>query len=196
MDANNVKATFFVNAYKTGDITAEPYRSLVQRMYNTGHHIASHTYDHFDLATLNPDEVYAQMYRNDVAIKSVIGVRPSFKYLTLVYMRPPFGSLSSTARAAIWSWGYKIIWRNILSADFMYDNEPNAIELMTQEYDKSLAGKSNSTASFISLEHDSIPITVKQWVAVAVPKIKALGYRFVTVGECLGELDPSNWYRS
>ena len=77
MDSNNVKATFFINAYKTGDITVEPYKSVLQRMYSSGHHIASHTYDHFDLATLNVDEVWAQMYKNDVAIKQVIGKRPS-----------------------------------------------------------------------------------------------------------------------
>ena len=110
-------------------------------------------------------------------------------------MRPPFGSLSSSSNAAIWSWGYKIVWRNILSADFEYASKPNAIELMTAEYDKSLQGKNSSTSSFISLEHDSIPITVKEWTSIAIQKIKNLGYSFVTVGECLGDADRSNWYR-
>jgi hypothetical protein len=110
-------------------------------------------------------------------------------------MRPPFGSLSSTANAAIWSWGYKVVWRNILNADFIHASKTNAIELMTAEYDNVLQGKSNTTSSFISLEHDSIPITVKEWTIIAIQKIKGLGYRFVTVGECLGDLDRANWYR-
>ncbi|RPJ64696.1 MAG: hypothetical protein EHM20_18140, partial [Alphaproteobacteria bacterium] len=82
---NNITATFFINGYNTGDITIEPRKSILSRMYAEGHQIASHSYKHTDLSTLNPTEIHREMEINDQAIQSVIGVRP-------VYMRPPFGN--------------------------------------------------------------------------------------------------------
>jgi peptidoglycan/xylan/chitin deacetylase (PgdA/CDA1 family) len=113
LKAKNVTATFFVNGYKTGDITKEPYRSVLKRMHNEGHHIGSHTYDHPDLSKLNIDGIYAQMQRNEVVFKDVLGFTPTF-------MRPPFGNTNTLVRQALGSWGFKIVWNNIFSQDHMF----------------------------------------------------------------------------
>lgn len=103
---NNVKATFFVNAYNQGDISVNPDRALILQAYNAGHQIASHTYDHLDMLTLSTYDQWAQMQRNDAVIKSVLGVRP-------IYMRFPYGNGNDNASSltAIGSWGYKVVWK-------------------------------------------------------------------------------------
>lgn len=182
-----VKVTFFINAYKTGDISKEPYRSVLKRMKSEGHHIASHTYDHLDLRKLDIDGIWAQMRRNDKVFKSIVGVMPTF-------MRPPFGNTNELVRQALGSWGYSIIWNNIFSGDHLYRDATNAIELMRAEYDKYWTGSSPSNSSFIGLQHDHIQVTVEQWVPYIIDIIRSKGYKLVTVGECL-EIPENRWYR-
>lgn len=182
---NNVKATFFINAYNWGDITVEPYKSYLRAVYQAKHQIASHTYDHLDMTKLNDKELWNQMYRNDIAIKSVIGVSP-------VYMRPPYGLMNDNVMAAMGSWGYKVIWKNIDSEDVLHPGDINAIQLNTNSYLNSLNNKSSKTDSFISLQHETLSETVNSWTQTAINLVKSLNYTFVTVGECRGE---SVWYR-
>jgi len=187
---NNVKATFFINAFGTGDISQGAHKAALLKMFNAGHHIASHTYDHLDLTTLGYNGIYAQMQRNDVAIKAVIGVRP-------IYMRPPFGAVSDLVLTALGSWDYKVIWQNIDSEDVFHDGKPNAISLDTASYNSFGFSTSNpATQSYISLQHDRIIETVTQWTQTAINMIKSKGYSLVTVGDCLGEPSSSQWYRT
>jgi peptidoglycan/xylan/chitin deacetylase (PgdA/CDA1 family) len=179
---NNVKATFFINAYNWGDITVEPYKSYLKNVYNSKHQIASHTYDHLDMTKLNDKELWNQMYRNDIAIKSVIGVSP-------VYMRPPYGLLNDHVMSALESWGYKVIWKNIDSEDVLHINN---VQLNTNSYLNSLNNKSSKTDSFISLQHETLIETVDSWTQTAINLVKSLNYTFVTVGECRGD---KIWYR-
>jgi peptidoglycan/xylan/chitin deacetylase (PgdA/CDA1 family) len=179
---NQVKATFFVNGYKTGDLTVEPYRSVLLRMYREGHQIASHTYDHFNLAKLNTDGVYSQMKKNDIALKQVLGVEP-------VYMRPPFGSYNSDTLTALGSWGYKVIWINLSNRDA----SNSSFEAMKLAVDPILANSNPLSSSFISLQHDSIPTSVEPWTQYLIDQVQRKGFRFVTTAECIGDSGP--WYR-
>jgi peptidoglycan/xylan/chitin deacetylase (PgdA/CDA1 family) len=182
-------ATFYVNAFNRGDITIEPFRSILRRAYNEGHQIASHSYDHLDLAKLDIDGIWAQAYRNDKAIEQVLGVMPT-------YFRPPYGSVNDLVLTALGSWGYQVVWQNIDSLDFLYGGQPNAIALMETAYSWSLGGTSAATTSFISLQHDFVQETVDTWTQMVITKFTADGYRFVTSGECLGNPNPSSWYRA
>jgi peptidoglycan/xylan/chitin deacetylase (PgdA/CDA1 family) len=185
---NNVRATFFVNAYNYGDIIAEPNVSILKRMDAEGHQIASHTYDHLDIATLNTDQLWAQMYRNDFAIKQILGVRPT-------YFRPPFGSYNDANLIALGSWGYKVIWKNIDNFDTQHAGAPDAMQRNQAAYDQDWADSNPSSSSFISLQHDTLIETVEQWTQIAIDQVKRRGYTFVTVGECNGEPNPQSWYR-
>jgi peptidoglycan/xylan/chitin deacetylase (PgdA/CDA1 family) len=189
LQRNNVKATFFINAYNYGDIEQEPYRAVLMRMFAEGHHIASHTYDHLNIANLNVDQLWAQMNRNDHALKQVLGVRP-------IYMRPPFGSYNDQNLIALGSWGYKVIWKNIDNYDTQHAGAPDAMQRNQAYYDEGWAGSNPSTNSFISLQHDTIRETVEEWTQLAIDQVRARGYRLVTVGECDGVNRSSDWYRA
>ena len=186
---NNVKATFFINAYNWGDISKNPFKAALLKMSAAGHHIASHTYDHLDLARLDLNGIYAQMQRNDAVISSVLGKRP-------IYMRPPYGSVNDPVLEALGSWGYKVIWQNIDSQDVFHLGDPNAIPLDTAAYTAVLSKSSFTKDSFISLQHDTIRETALEWTQVAINYVKSLNYTFVTVGDCLGEASSASWYRT
>jgi peptidoglycan/xylan/chitin deacetylase (PgdA/CDA1 family) len=186
---NNVSATFFINGNNVvGDITKEPYPTIIKRMVAEGHHIASHTYSHKDLITLTPDGVKDEMVKNDNAIKTILGVRPK-------YMRIPFGSYNDATLTTLSSLDYKIIWLNVDSLDFDHVGKPDFVKSNQASYDLGMSGSSPQTSSFISLQHDIHADTVRLWTQVAIDTVKAKGYQFVTVGDCIGEPDRANWYR-
>lgn len=61
LDREDVKVTFFVNGQNVGNIYS--YSNIIKRAYRSGHHIASHTWGHVDLATVSEEEVADQMNR-------------------------------------------------------------------------------------------------------------------------------------
>jgi peptidoglycan/xylan/chitin deacetylase (PgdA/CDA1 family) len=189
LDANDVKATFFVNAYNYQDITQAPFKDVIKRMYKSNHHIASHTYDHLDITLLDANGVWDQLKRMDRVLKDIIGKEPR-------YFRPPFGKASPDNLSQLDSWGYQVIWQNIDSLDAINGAQPSKIvELALESYQSTLRGKTPAQHSFISLQHDTLFETVYSWTPFVIKELKQRGYKFVTVGECLGETDPSQWYR-
>lgn len=57
-------------------------------MYDEGHQIASHTWSHPDLCNITSAQRKDEMYKNEMAIRNVVGVIPT-------YMRPPFSSCTA-----------------------------------------------------------------------------------------------------
>jgi hypothetical protein len=55
------------------------------------------------------------------------------------------------------------------------------------------SGKPSSN-SYIVLSHDIHQETVTTLVPYMISRVKALGYKFATAGQCLGD-PPTNWYR-
>lgn len=56
-----------------------------RRMYTEGHQVASHTWSHPDLCNITSDQRKNEMYKNEMALRNIIGVIPT-------YMRPPYSS--------------------------------------------------------------------------------------------------------
>ena len=72
LKAEGVKATFYV----CGDMV-EAYPDVLRRMFNEGHAIGNHSYDHrYDDLYKSPWSFMEQIIKTDIAIKNVIGVRP------------------------------------------------------------------------------------------------------------------------
>ncbi|KAJ1344140.1 hypothetical protein BSLG_001280 [Batrachochytrium salamandrivorans] len=183
---NKVKVTFFVNGRNFADLTTEPYISILSRAYNEGHQIASHTLTHPDMKTLTADQMWHEMKDNDDLIRAIIGKSPT-------YMRPPYGNTNDLVLNAMGTWGYKVITWNLDSADWDHDGKPDMIALNEAAYQEDLKGHPLPYTSFISLQHDFVVDEVT-WIQIVINKFKALKYKFVTVGECLGDR-PANWYR-
>ncbi|MCD8049838.1 MAG: polysaccharide deacetylase family protein, partial [Clostridia bacterium] len=65
-------ATFFV----TGE-WAEKYPESLKKLYDAGHEIASHSYNHTLYSSFTREEIKADMDKCDTAIKNAIGISPT-----------------------------------------------------------------------------------------------------------------------
>lgn len=76
----NVRATFFLVGNRVANNAA-----VVQRMYNEGHTIGSHSWSHQSLKKLDEVGAKNEIYLANDAIKNVTGANPR-------YIRPPYGA--------------------------------------------------------------------------------------------------------
>ncbi|KAF9966710.1 hypothetical protein BGZ70_001545 [Mortierella alpina] len=179
-----VKATFFMNGRSYGRI--EDFAAVVKRAYDDGHQIASHTWDHKDLTSLNQTEVLSEMTLLEDAFKKIIGVRPT-------YMRPPFGSLNAQVLDILGQRDYTAITWDTDTQDWAH---PDNFEASFKVYE-SILNNSNelNQPGHIVLQHEVNQVTALQVAPMAIDLALVRGFKVVTVGECLG--DPkSNWYKA
>lgn len=160
-----------------------------RQMYDSGHQVASHTWSHPDLCNLTSDQRKNEMYKNEMALRNILGVFPT-------YMRPPYSSCTAECgcEADLEDLGYHITYFDLDTQDYLNDS-PTLIQNSQDIFDAALAGKSSDTDDFLVISHDIHNQTSKVLVEYMLQGLLAGGYNPVTVGECLG--DPSdNWYRS
>jgi len=84
LKTRGVKATFFINGNNVMDIRTDKGKRIVQRMYEDGHVIGSHTWSHASLNKLDKDGIISEMTKLEDVIYEYIGKKPAL-------MRPPFG---------------------------------------------------------------------------------------------------------
>lgn len=85
-----VVVTFFMQG-----CNAERYPSVVQRAYEAGHQIASHTYDHPYLTKLSTSEIRSQVSKTASILNEAIGVSNTYM------LRPPYGAYNDTVLSTI-----------------------------------------------------------------------------------------------
>ncbi|KAF5364669.1 hypothetical protein D9758_005644 [Tetrapyrgos nigripes] len=182
LDQNGIKGTFF---YKPDLMLRLPldgnnWRCIydsdmmanVKYAYNHGHQVASHTWHHFDLTTLTWDQIHDEMWRVELALTRIVGAYPAF-------MRPPYGNYNNLVRQASAVRGQKVvIW------DFD-DGDSTGSTVAQSEADYSSLVRTHPNTC-ISLNHETQATTVRQVMPFAIQQLKAAGYNFATVADCLG----------
>ncbi|KAF9925419.1 Carbohydrate esterase 4 protein [Linnemannia zychae] len=203
LDRAQVKATFFVNGNNNGCIYDPTVRAAIQRAYKSGHQIASHTWSHVALTTQTPEQITTQMRRVEQALVELIGVVPR-------YMRPPYGDGTFGGQNAndikvqttLGNMGYVITTWDIATGDADIDDMAPPYKLSDAELARLEQGNvtnvvnPNPTSPHMQLMHDTYPRTVTQLTPWTLNYVKGLGYKLVTVAECLGDTDPRNWYQT
>ncbi|MCJ1424903.1 chitin deacetylase [Sticta canariensis] len=183
-------ATFFICGNNQGkgeiDVTA-PYPAIVKRMIAEGHQVASHTFSHYDLDDLPSDLRKQQMVKNERAITNIIGKYPT-------YMRPPYSKCTaeSGCQADMKALGYHRIYFDLDTGDFQ-NPLPSQISVSKNIVKDALT--SPNAQDYLAIQHDVVEQSVTNLSPYFYDRIKAKGWKGVTVGECLG--DPKvNWYRT
>lgn len=146
LDQLNIKATFCVLGSNV-----KKYPEFVKRAYESGHHIASHTFSHPHLMSLTNDEIIYEMKATEEAIRDVIGIRPT-------YVRPPFGEADDRVKALMKAMGYKILLWNVDPTDYDVYSLPNAAAKIQGAFKAAANGvdtglNSHDEPGYISLQH-------------------------------------------
>jgi peptidoglycan/xylan/chitin deacetylase (PgdA/CDA1 family) len=155
----NVTATFFLIGEQ-----AETYPELVKRMYEEGHTIGNHTYDHVNLCTLSTSQVKEQVEKTNQVICDITGQ-------TLIYIRPPYGEWNDTLTDATGM--IEVLW-DVDPRDWNTSSAQTVVNRVLQDV----------SDREINLFHDCSNSSVTAALAV-VDTLKERGYEFVGVDEIL-----------
>ncbi|CAN9210334.1 unnamed protein product [Alternaria alternata] len=189
----DAKATFFITGNNNGkgqiDETQE-YIDVIKRMDAEGHQIASHTWTHLDLSKINADLRKNQILNVEGALNNIVGKIPT-------YIRPPYSSCTtdSGCEQFMQDMGYHIIYFKLDTDD--YQQQPRNTFQNSLDWFKgnmTAPGMTPEKNSTISISHDIIHETANELTEFMLKTITDLGYKGVTVGECLGD-HKDNWYR-
>lgn len=167
LDEFDAKATFFVIGQN-----AEKYPDLIKREFSSGHEIGNHTYTHPDMKKISVDKAVEEILLTQNAIYDIIGVKP-------VLFRAPGGIFTDElvieveeldCKPILWSWRQDTKdWCNVPAGNIV-NNVLNNI----QNGDIILFHDFNTKGS-------PTPKALKS----IIPKLKEMGYSFVTVSELL-----------
>ena len=155
----NVKSTFFLIGKN-----AKENPELVKRLFEEGHLIGNHTYNHVDIAKVSDDEAKKEILDTDEVIYSITGKH-------VEYMRPPFG-----------------IWQRRLELDLevlpvMWSIDP--LDWTTENVDE-IVNKvvTEAEENDIILLHDCYDSSVDAALRI-VDILMEKGFEFVTVDELI-----------
>ncbi|KAK4516109.1 uncharacterized protein ATC70_011071 [Mucor velutinosus] len=181
-----IKATFFINGNNTVDILnnktptntsdgMKTYLEVVKYYYDAGHELASHIYEHLNLAGKTEAEVRRQMNAQSDVIFAATGRRPQL-------MRPPEGALDDNASRVLKELGY---------SNVMWDVDPKDWERKGLAAEQSIVqtimdADTPTTLGHIGLLHDIHLSTVNTLVPWITQYVRQKGLQFVTVSDCIG----------
>ncbi|RPA99574.1 glycoside hydrolase/deacetylase [Choiromyces venosus 120613-1] len=187
----NAKATFFITGSNLDkgaiDDPTLAWANIIRRMESDGHQIASHTWTHPDLSTLSEAARRDEMYKNEMALRNILGKFPT-------YMRPPFSSCTADCVRTMQDLGYHIIYFDLDTDDYNNDS-PDLIQNARNNFSNAVDGTNPAEKDFLAIAHDIHEQTARNLTRFMLEDIKKNGYRTVTVGECFGD-SKDNWYRS
>lgn len=159
LEKNDAVATFFVVGNRV-----DQYGDCLKRANELGCEIGSHTNSHVNLTTLSVAKMQNEIKLCNDTIKK-------YTEKDVKIVRPPEGQVNDTVKANI---GYPLILWSVDSKDWKHRNaDKDYHEVIDYVKDGSIV-----------LMHDLYPATAEA-VAEIVPKLKADGYKFVTVSELM-----------
>lgn len=154
-----VNATFFLLGKEV-----EKYPEIVQEMFEDGHLIGTHSYEHVNLSSLSDSAAIEQVDKTNAAIYQIIGTYPE-------YIRPPYGCWKCNLDYETTM--IEVLW-DVDPKDWATSNADVIAERVIE----------NVEEDDIILLHDASESSVKA-AFVIIDALKQKGYTFVTVDEIL-----------
>ncbi len=166
LKVNNVNATFFI----TGDYI-EREQELVKRMYDEGHLVGNHTYNHPDVTVINKDELSKE-------IKSL-----EKKYYDLTgsdmapYFRPPRGMLSKQSLNNANELGYINVFWSLAFVDWYTDRQ--------QGYEYSYKNIMNKIHNGAIILLHTVSKDNAEALDLVIKDLRAKGYEFKNLNDLI-----------
>lgn len=158
-----VKATFFLIGK---NIEKGNNRELVLRMYEEGHLLGNHTYNHVEITKVSDEEAFRELTMTNDLVRDITGVQ-------MEYMRPPFGVWQKKLEQEIHV--IPVLW-SVDPLDWSSENEDEIVNKVVTEVQE----------NDIILLHDSYDSSIKAALRI-IDLLQAEGYEFVTVDELILE---------
>lgn len=158
LEENNAKATFFMLGPNV-----ELYPDTVKRMQEMGCDIGSHSWNHWDLMTLDEDTIADEFAKTDEALIKACGQPASVA-------RAPYGSADQYV--------YDIVQKPF----FMWSLDTLDWQLLDAQADYDAVMNGDLTDGSIILMHDIHEPSVQAALKL-IPDLVAKGYKLVTVSE-------------
>ena len=151
---------------------------ILKREYEEGHEIGNHTFTHINVSKKGYEDIYKEINDTQQAVKKVIGKEPTL-------FRPPYRALSKNMCSIVKQKDMNVVlWSNLDPRDWSNPGVNYIVNTITSKVD-------NGT---IILLHDYNNLRNKrsqtiQALEIIIPKLKAMGYKFVTVSELIEHLE-------
>ncbi|MBS4200521.1 polysaccharide deacetylase family protein [Bacillus sp. FJAT-49732] len=158
LEKYDAKATFF----QIGKLV-DTNPAITLEVFAKGHEIASHTWNHPDLITLNEKEVEEEISTTQSVIKTVIGELPT-------HFRPPYGNTNESIKEIARGYGEKEVLWTVDTLDWKSRDPEAILKIVTEEV------RDNS----IILMHDIHSTTVEA-VELVLKYLHDEGYEMVTL---------------
>ena len=159
LEENGVKASFFL----IGQNITEETAPIIRRMVRMGCDVENHTYSHPNLTQIPDSQILEEVAKTDSLIELYAGSKPR-------YLRPPFTAHNARVAELV---GGKIFIAGLSCRDWRADMPVE--DRVTMTLDRVEDGR-------ILLFHDTNERTVEAMKTI-IPRLKALGYEFVTIPE-------------
>lgn len=159
----DVKATFF-----TVGTNAQRFPELIEREIAEGHEIANHTFSHKHMKELDQTELEQEILKCEAVINEH---GEEFSKL----FRPPEGILSEDNRKTVEKLGYTTVFWDIDTRDWAHTPVNDIVANVLK----------NSKNGSVILFHDFVSgkSPTPEAIEILIPKLKEMGFSFVTVSQ-------------
>lgn len=159
LEQYDAKATFFMLGARV-----DFYPEIAKEIYNQGHELGNHTWNHKNLTKLSKSELEEEVQKTNEVIKDATDSYPSV-------LRPPYGAVNNEIRNAI---DLPVVLWTVDTLDWKSRDPQAVLESV----------KSDVKNRSVILFHDIYPETVEA-IELALEYLKSEGYQFITVSELL-----------
>jgi peptidoglycan/xylan/chitin deacetylase (PgdA/CDA1 family) len=165
LDRYEVHATFFMIG-----VNVENYPDAAKEVLARGHEIGNHTYSHSHLRGMTAESLSEELGRCEAVLDRVLS------YHSCLF-RPPEGFLSGAVSACAEQGDYSLVLWSVDTKDWETKQVGSILEKVLKQI----------KPGDIVLMHDYVAKSkTPEALEILLPKLLALGYEPVTVGELLG----------
>ncbi|KAH8552659.1 chitin deacetylase 1 [Umbelopsis sp. PMI_123] len=179
LQEQSLTASFFYIGSNVMDWPAGAMRGLAD-----GHHISAHTWSHQLMTTLTNQEVLAELYYTQKALKTVLGIEPK-------YWRPPFGDVDDRVRWIASQLNLTAIIWNLDTSDWAAGDGETVAQVQAS-YEAYITMGTNGTfanSGNIVLTHE-IDNTTMSLAIEYLPQIKAAYKNVLDIATCANLSQP------
>lgn len=165
LQRHQIRATFHLVGK-----SVERHPDLVQQIHQCGHQLALHCYRHTPFPLENPLTLRAGLVRSQNVIASAAGLPPA----SICELRPPYGIFNLQTLSNLKDWGFRLVMWSCIPPHWM---QPVGWSI------RQIIGAAVPGAVIVLHDGHGHGRRVAEIVDAVVPRIRSLGFEFVTVDE-------------